>query len=604
MDVTVTIHKNKFALKFPFDQILLEKAKGIPERRFNPKLKAWLFSPTKENVTYVKKWMPQALWSNETAPILEDITARQKAREEVMLMKTSNTFTMSDLDNTPFAMKPYIHQGKALLLGRDCTAFAYLMDQGTGKTKVTIDDFSYNCRKGRINALLVIVDNSIKTNWVNPDGSWDMKNEITGELEPSDELSKHLPPDFPRDHVNKGCWISSPLAPQRKIFQKFRDQWGGNSLHVMVVNVEGLSHKRVFEVCEEFVSIHNCMVTIDESTSIKNRSSKRTKNCYKLGNLSVMRRIMSGTPVIKSPLHSYAQFKFLDIDILGYNSYYTFRNHYAIMGGFEQRQVLMYKNLEELSDSISSSSYRVLLDDCTDMPPKIYTKREVYMTDDQARIYAEMAKNMVTTIGAGDAVSAPIILSQILRLQQITGGYLPRYDPETGEEIEVRAIVPPERNPKLCDLLRVLEEVGDNKMVIWCHFRPELEGAAQLLRKQGIKFVEFHGGVSEMDRLANRKTFKNDPSVQVVLANQAAGGKGIDEFKVAKYSVIISNSFNTEHRAQLEARTRRIGSEHHDSINYIDIVMADTVDVKIIKTLRANMEISRQVMKDGYQEWI
>ena len=598
----IEVKANVLAVEFPYDPILVERVKGMPQRKYNAKAKHWQFKPTLANIEYAQKWFPEATWEPETAGYIEDALERKAKRDATAQAKTDGAFDFSLLDGVPFELPPLEHQKKALLLGRDMPYFAYLMDQGTGKTKVVIDDAAHNFRQGRTNGLLVIAPNSVKTNWVDPDDNF----AETGLPSDRDEITKHMAPDI---EVNKACWISSPTKHQKDLFNKARSKWGQpNMLHVLIVNVEALPHKRIMDVMFEFTLAHQTMAVCDESTRIKNRSAKRTKNAIKLRDNSVLARIMSGTPLIKSPLDAFAQFRFLDEDILGFSNYYSFQHHFAVMGGFNNYQTLYYKNLDELSEKIDAVSYRVLKEDCLQLPPKVYQKRMVEMTRAQAVAYNDMRDLMLVNLedlGGEGSLSASIVLTQMLRLQQIVGGYLPELD-DAGDTIGTIELMKPNDNPKFKEVMGIIDESGDQKVVVWCRFRAEIEGLAELLRARHNEFgfLEFHGGIGQKERRDIRKDFATNPRYKVLVANQDTGGIGIDEFKVAGVSIYLSNSHSTENRVQSEDRQHRIGSEVHDKISYFDIIMQQSVDEKIIKCLRENVNISSQIMKDGYREWI
>lgn len=310
-------------------------------------------------------------------------------------------------------------------------------------------------------------------------------------------------------------------------------------------------------------------------------------------------RILSGTPVIKNPLHAFSQFNFLHEDILGFGNFYSFRNHYSIMGGYKDKVVLAFKNLDELSESIESCSYRVLKSECLDLPPQVYIKRRVTLAPTQIKAYKTMAEELFAT-WKDDVIEAPIVLTQLLRFQEIVGGYLPII--EEGVRVGTYEIVTPEKNPKMQEVLNIIEEAGDQQYIIWSRFNAEIEGLHDLLSKRSM-VATFYGKTKESDRVKIRKAFARGEIVGII-GNPAAGGIGIDEFKAASVVIYYSNSYDTEQRIQSEDRTHRIGSEIHDKITYFDLIAPNTVDVKIIQTMRSNVEISKQIMKDGIKSWI
>lgn len=608
----IEVAENLLAITFPYDAMLVERVKGMPQRKWNKSEKRWEFRPTLANIQYLDHWFEGATWDKKAERYVNEALDRKAKRDETAKTKVHGAFDFSLLEGVPFKMPPLEHQKRALILGRDMPYFAYLMDQGTGKTKVVIDDAAHNFREGRINALLVIAPNSVKSNWVDPGDTYSQTQD-PGDM---DEITKHMAPDI---EFNKGCWVSGSTKKERDIYAKFKKNWEKpNTLHILVVNVEALQqydkkkkpNDKAYNEMIAFIHDHDVMIVCDESTRIKNRSAKRTRNAISLRDHCKIARIMSGTPLIKSPLDAFAQFRFLDEDILGFSNYYSFQHHFAVMGGYEGYQVLFYKNLEELSEKIDSVSFRVLKKDCLDLPPQIYLKRHVELSRRQAEAYTAMADEMEVYLESledddGETITADIILTQMLRLQQITGGYLPKVD-DAGDTIGHHAIVAPENNPKFKEAMSIIDESGDQKVIIWCRFRDEIEGLASLLKKRDNEFgfLEFHGGISTQQRRENRKLFASDPRYKVMIGNQDSGGIGIDEFKIASIVIYLSNSFNTENRVQSEDRTHRIGSEQHEKITYFDIIAERTIDAKVIACLRDNVSISQKIMKDGWREWI
>lgn len=592
---TVELDGKNLLVRTPLNEIDLIKARNIPQRRWLKTKKAWVCRASLTNMEYLMMAWPKAEWTDAAKEAWFDSKAGKDKRDAVRDGKEVFDFTL--LDHIPFIYPPMEHQKKALLLGRNMPYFAYLMDQGTGKTKVLIDDAAHNWREDRIDALLVIAPNSVKTNWV----IWDCMKEHPDD---KDALEDHMAKDVP---VTKGVWISQPNGQEKAEWKKFEDQISRiasertrNSLVVLTVNVDALNVGRCFEFLQAFCTAFRTMITVDESTRIKNRTSKRTKAAMKLRSLCPLARILSGTPVIKNPMNAFSQFGFLDEDILGFGNFYSFRNHYAIMGGFKDKQVLAFKNLEELSESIASCSYRVLKSECLDLPPQVYLKRRVKLAPTQMKAYKQMAEELFAE-WADDVIEAPIVLTQLLRFQEIVGGYLPII--EDGVRTGTYEIVKPEKNPKMIDVQEILDEAGDQQFLIWSRFNAEIDGLHALLTAKGYNVAKFYGATKERDRVRIRKAFARG-EIDGIIGNASAGGIGIDEFKAASIVIYFSNSYDTEQRVQSEDRAHRIGSEIHDQITYFDLIAPATVDVKVVRTMRNNVEVSTQIMKDGWKSWI
>jgi len=594
---TVEMHGTSLLVRPPNDEVSYRKALTLPEKRWHKSKQGWVCKPIFSNMNAIYGIWPDAKWNLDCWELFLTAKHEEELRQKTLDSKEEFDFTL--LAKTPFKYEPMIHQMKALLLGRDMPYFAYLMDQGTGKTKVTIDDAAHNYREDRIEAMLVVAPNSVKTNWV----MWECHKEEEGDM---DALEDHMAPDI---DVVKGVWISQPNRDEKAEWKAFEREitrlvnlpkGTKKPLVVLSVNIDALNVARCYDFLLQFVTAFRTMISVDESTRIKNRSSKRTKAAMKLRAKCPIARILSGTPIIKNPLNSFAQFGFLSADILGYGNFYSFRNRYATMGGFKDKQVMSYKNLDELSDKIASCSYRVLKKDCLDLPPQVYKKRRVTLKPAQLKAYKEMQVQLYTE-WKDDRIEAPIVLTQLLLFQEIVGGYLPII--EGGERVGTYELVKPKENPKFSEVIDILAEAGDQQAVIWSRFIPEIDGLADYMAGLGMNVRKFYGGTKERDRISIRKAFARG-EIDYIVANPAAGGIGIDEFKVAAVSIYLSNDFDTEKRVQSEDRQHRIGSEIHDAITYWDIIAPNTVDVKIIRTMRNDVEISTQVMRDGWKAWI
>ena len=561
------------------------RASSLPNSRYNKKEKGWVCRASYRNLDRIRRLWEDASWDKEAQATWQRLSDNKESRERLVNNKEVN---FADLDTFPFKTLPWDNQKTALLLGRNMPYFAYLMDQGTGKTKLLLDDAAHNYMEGRIDALLVLAPNSVKTNWV----MWDHMLE---EGDTPDAVDTHMSEVVP---VRKAVWISASRKDDKREWGEFEDYLScrtDKNLIILTVNYDAITLPRVFDFLEEFVKEFRTMICCDESTYIKTPGSKRTKAALKLRRHCPVARIMTGTPIIKRPVDAFAQFMFLDEDVLGFNSFYSFRNRYCVMGGYEFKQVVAYKNLDELSDKIASCSYRVMLQDCLDIPPKIYLPdRIVNMSKAQLKAYSTMRKDMFAEHPKGEVV-ATIALTQQMRLQEITGGYLPIIDEVTGERVGTQELVDPKNNPKFKEVLELVE--NSQQFIIWSCFHGEIDGLQVLLEAEGYKVAVFDGRVDDRDKLRIRKDYQNG-KYDGVIANAQAGGMGIDEFKVADLSVYVSNqNGGTEGRMQSEARTFRGGMEH--SCRFADVMVSNSVDIKIRRMIDKDVTLSQQIMKDG-----
>ena len=476
--------------------------------------------------------------------------------------------------NYRFKTKPYGHQLEALEMSWNKEVFAYFMEMGTGKSKVLLDNIAMLYDKGKINGALLVAPKGVYKNWFDT------------------EIPIHLP-----DHIDKETvlWQSNITKSQsRKLGTLFNT---GEELHILVMNVEAFSTQKGVDFAAKFLRSHNTLMAIDESTTIKNPDAKRTKNIVKLGEQSKYRRILTGSPVTKSPLDLYKQCEFLDPWLLGHSSYYTFRTRYAKMatanfGGRSVQIVVGYKNLEELSEKIKPFSYRVLKEDCLDLPAYTYQKRIIQLTPEQQKLYDQM-KRMALAIKDGETMSTATALVQLMRLQQITCGH---FKSDTGEVTEIK-------NDRVNALIQVLDE-AQGKVVIWAHWRNDIETIVNHIKKAfGDKsYVTYYGDTSTDDRQkAIRKIQDPNSEVRFIIGTPQTGGYGIT-LTEADTMVYYSNGYDLEKRTQSEARINRIGQKR--KMTYIDIICEKTVDEKIVKALRKKIYRASQIMGEDLKEWI
>ena len=472
-----------------------------------------------------------------------------------------------------FKTKPYAHQLKALELSWDKKVFAYFMEMGTGKTKVAIDNISMLYDKGKINGALIIAPKGVYKNWY------------------SEELPTHLAKHVEHRTV---LWQATINKKQQKLLDTLFEP--GEDLHILIMNVEAFSTQKGVEFAGKFLNCHNTFMAIDESTTIKNPGAKRTKNIVGLGKYAKFRRIMTGSPVTKSPLDLFKQCEFLDEYLLDHSSYYTFRTRYAIMrkahfNGRSVEIVVGYKNLGELSDKLKPFSYRVLKDDCLDLPKKTFMKRGISLSAEQDKVYKQM-KQMALAQLNGKVITTASALTQLMRLHQITCGHFKADDGST-------QLV---KNNRLNELLELLDEV-EGKAVIWAHYQYDVQTIIDSIKKEygDDSVVDYYGKTPNEDRQDNIKKFQSDPKCRFLVGTPSTGGYGIT-LTAASTMIYYSNGYDLEKRQQSEARIDRIGQEK--PMTYIDIICEDTVDERIVKALRKKINIASEILGEQLKEWI
>ena len=402
-----------------------------------------------------------------------------------------------------FKTKPFNHQLQALGCSWDKTNFAYFMEMGTGKSKVLIDNIAMLYDQGKINAAVVIAPKGVYRNWERL------------------EIPNHLP-----DHITTRIttWVapSSRNKEDQKNIDKLSETFDG--LDIFLMNVEALSSKPAAEFLARYLNSTNSLLAVDESTTIKTQSAGRTKNIVKAARLAKYRRILTGSPVTKNPMDLYSQCAFLDEDLLGFASYYAYKARYAIevkrhTSTHAFPHIVGFRNLDELSRKLAFFSFRVLKEDCLDLPAKIYSPRHIELTKEQEKAYNDLATFAITQL-EGQTLTVNNTMTMLLRLHQITCGYLPTDDGQPSI---------PLKNNRMDELMNVLEET-EGKVIIWANYRQSIFDIKDALAKKfgDDSVATYFGDTKDQDRQEIVRKFQ-DPEhpVRFFVANQQTGGYGL-----------------------------------------------------------------------------
>jgi len=305
---------------------------------------------------------------------------------------------------------------------------------------------------------------------------------------------------------------------------------------------------------------------------------------------------MTGSPVTKNPLDLYSQCEFLDPWLLDFASYYSFRNRYAEMKTMHLRgrsiQVVKeFKNLNELSETLQNFSYRVLKEDCLDLPPKNFIKRHITLTPEQKKLYGQMKEAAMAMLN-GKITTTVTVLTQLMRLHQITCGHFTADDGST-QTVE---------SNRLKELMNILEET-EGKAIIWANYQKDVANIISSIKKEygENSIVDYYGLTPQEDRQDNIRKFQNDPECRFIVGTPQTGGYGIT-LTQANTVIYYSNGYDLEKRLQSEDRAHRIGQKK--SVTYIDLIAEDTVDEKIVKALRDKINIASEVLGEELRDWI
>ena len=484
------------------------------------------------------------------------------------------------IDDYKFKTKPFEHQKEALKLSWAAKTYAYFMEMGTGKSKVLVDNIAMLYDKGAIRGAVIVAPKGVYNNWY------------------TQEFPIHMP-----DHVEHSMVLWEPSSTKKKQLELDTLFDGKEELKILIINVEAFSSKKGLDFAHRFLNIFigKSLIGIDESTTIKNPTAKRTKSILKIGNLASYRRILTGSPVTKSPLDLYSQCEFLDVWHLGHPSYYSFRSRYAKMvtRNFGGRQVQIvdprdsYRRLDELSDKLKTFSYRVLKEDCLDLPPKVFTKRIVELTAEQKKIYAQLKQVAMAFTENGKVMSTVNVITQLMRLHQVTCG---TFKADDGSVTQLE-------NNRVQALMDCVEET-EGKVIIWATYREDIKKIVEALKKAygEASTVEYHGGVDATLRQDNIAQFQQVKGpTRYFVGNAQTGGYGIT-LTAANTVIYYSNSYDLEKRLQSEDRAHRIGQT--GSVTYVDSVAEGTIDERIIKSLKDKVNIANEIMGEDIKDWI
>ena len=475
-----------------------------------------------------------------------------------------------------FKLKPFAHQEAALRNGMQRKEFGYFMEMGTGKSKVLIDNMGMLYLDGQIDFALVLAPKGVYRNWV------------------TKEIPEHMSDDVPHRVIR---WVSSANKKQQEEMRSVKDKFDG--LTIFVMNIEAFSTLKGQKAGEWMARAlgANGLIAIDESTTIKNHKAKRTKALLKIAQGFKYRRLLTGSPITKSPLDIYAQTEFLRPGILGHESFYTFQGRYAVvqrrtMGAHSFQQVVGYRNLDELTDKIDQFTFRVLKKDCLDLPDKIYTARYVTLTDEQVKMYTDLQQQAMLLLDDGELVSAPAVITQMLRIQQVMSGHLKTDDGEMRYFKSNRM-----------DTLKEIMDEHDGKAIIWSRFRHDIVEITKMLNKEYGEgcAAAYYGDTPDDERNRIVQDFQRNSKLKYFVGNPATAGYGLT-LTEANLVVYYANDFNLETRIQSEDRAHRIGQKNN--VTYIDLISEGTIDEKIVEALRNKIDIGARVLGEEAREWL
>ena len=462
----------------------------------------------------------------------------------------------------PIKANPYQHQKIAFnfalqkLEEQGCAAL--LMDMGLGKslTSIAITGQLFNDKK--IERVLVICPTSIIGVWL-------------------EELKKFADFNYCIEAI-----IGTTMSKRKDKLKLLCHKIG---LKVAIINYEA-----TWRMEKELNTYKPDIIICDESQKIKNPSASQSKTIHRLGVKAKYKIILTGTPVQNSPMDVFSQWKFLDPNIFGL-SFYAFRNHYAVMGGYYNHQILRYKNMDELTSKAHSVAYRITKEEALDLPEQIFLNRYCELEPTARKIYDTVVKESYAELMDGE-ITATNVLTKLMRLSQIAGGHV------KDDEGRMQVI----SKSKLNELKDIMEDViidNKKKLVIFARFIPEIESIKSLAREMDIRYSYITGEIKTEERSEMCSKFQNDNNIKLFIAQIQTAGLGIT-LTAADTAVFYSLDFNYANYSQAIARTHRIGQKN--TCTYINLIATETVDEKILKALESKQDIAKNIV-DNWRDY-
>lgn len=443
--------------------------------------------------------------------------------------------------------------------------FALLFEMGCGKTLTAIAIAGAAYKGGYIKKVLIIAPTSVVAVWPK-------------------ELEEFA--DFP-------FTVQTLLGDKRKRLRAISDleRYRYPKLKAAVINYESCWRDDIFEALQKYDAD---MIICDESQRIKTHDSKQSKAIHKLGDQARYKLILSGTPVQNNAIDIWSQYRFLDATVFG-EQFWAFKNHYCQTGGFNNKQIVRYRDLDGLIAKEHSIAFRITKEEAIDLPEQTFEVRSIEMTPKERKLYDTLKRDSVAELENGGQISATTVLTRLLRLQQLTGGFLVKDDSDKPELVSTAKL------DALKDIIEDYVVEAGKKLVVFARFIAEVEAIIKLAEKtlpKGKKAVSIYGAIKKEDRGSIVKQFQTDADTVLFIGQIDTAGTGIT-LTAADTCVYYSKNYNYATYEQSLSRIHRIGQANR--CTYIDLVVSDSVDEKITKALRKKEDLATKIV-DNWKE--
>lgn len=583
---TLTLQDGHAALRCAYED--RERAKRIPGYTFHRPSSTWRYPISSRVVDDVRAEFPYCT----VDPALLDAVARFIDRDTVVQsVKDAGWQNATPITRMPVTVTPFQHQVAAFNVAMTLDAVALLMEMGTGKTLTTVAALGARFLDSQIRRVLIVAPASVVPVWPTEFAQFaDFIHDVRVLNGPVAKRVKQLnewPTSYRcvvcRDELDTDDGLVCVPCGDRGYKQTARA-----ALQVAVTNYEA-----VHRFADELLAWKPDAVVCDESQRIKTPSAAVSKAMHKIGAAATYRFALTGTPVTQHPMDFFSQYKFLDPSIFG-RTFTPFRARYALMGGFEGRKIVGYRDLPDLIERAHSIAFRVTKDEAVDLPPQVDTRRYCELEPAAAKLYKQLADDAIAQLDSGDHVTAQNVLTKLLRLQETTGGAI--HDDDGNVSVVSDAKL------KLLDETLADALDGDGrKVVVFARFRKEIERIVRMVRDSGYDDDPclIWGDTPMGERGDIVRAFQNDPARRVFVAQIQSAGLGIT-LTAADTAVFYSLDFNFANYDQARSRVHRIGQTR--SVTNVHLLARGTVDEAVMHALARKRSVAEMVVDGGWRD--
>ncbi len=469
------------------------------------------------------------------------------------------------IPSTKEPMMPHQVKGTSELIFRK--RYLLTFEMGCGKTLSVIGAAQELFKDGKIDLLIVIVPLSVF-------GSWERQFKRFCNV-------PYTVMKFEGDRKKR--------TERMEDVEVLRTSLRKKRLIVGLINYEAI---RLF--ADDLIRLKPGLVAMDESTYLANRTAQMTKAARRVAYAAEYATAMTGTPIKNNVCDIFGQANAVSSEFFG-DDYWHYAREFALFGGFKNKEIVGSRNLKGLDWIMKKISLRVRKEEVLELPERTWDTRDIYLDGEQQEAYEKAEKDFYFAVEAvkkhlkerGDDEKSIVTvliknaLSRLLRCQQIASGHCKT---DSGETILWPG------NPKIVELVNLVREGGDQRVVVFSRFVEDLLQGQIALREAGFQSEVYYGDVKQKDRQRIEEEFlKDETPLKVVLAQVKTGGFGVD-FSKASICIFFNNWFSWSVRDQAESRLHRLGQTR--KVTIYDLIAKGTVDEVVLETVLSKKSLS------------